>query len=445
MINIIRSAVVLVVLLLAVTVQAQDIPTNDGWVTDLGGFLTPQQETTLEHLMESYKRGSGHEIALLTVPDLGGRSLEGYALEVARQWRIGQQEENNGALLLVARAERKVRIEVGRGLEGTITDAISGRIIRGAIAPEFKKGRLYEGLRAGVEAMHAAAGGEYAKIPKEKKGRSGGGMGLLPMIIMIIIFSRLFRRGRGGRGGRGGGLLGGLFLGSMLMATSHENACWGNDVKYKSSTEIYVTAGSGRCNGTIWENAAETTLDLSSVLPAGTDFVYIYVDDSTSSYPTPTFIGSTTEPAWSNSLIGWYNGYDRCIGAVWCDSVGDIVQFDSNSAGEYITHDILATPLTNGNPDSTYQSLETTAYIPKIATGVYVFASNSDTGGAVSVAVSSYENNNSRVLTYGKDEALIVVGWVPLTRNASRDLRWYGHDNDDNTFNIRIYGFRIER
>ena len=214
MINIARVAVVLVVLLLAVTVHAQDIPANDGWVTDLGGFLSPQQETTLERLMESYKQGSEHEIALLTVPDLGGRSLEGYALEVARQWRIGQKEKNNGALLLVARAERKVRIEVGRGLEGTITDAISGRIIRGAIAPEFKRGRYYEGLLAGVEAMHAAAGGDYARIPEERKRRSGGGMGLIPMIIMFFIFSRLFSRGRGGRGGA---LLGGLFLGSMLM------------------------------------------------------------------------------------------------------------------------------------------------------------------------------------------------------------------------------------
>ncbi len=214
MINITRVAVVLVALLLAVTVYAQDIPANDGWVTDLGGFLSPQQETTLERLMESYKQGSEHEIALLTVTDLGGRSLEGYALEVARQWRIGQEEKNNGALLFVARAERKVRIEVGRGLEGTITDAISGRIIRGAIAPEFKRGRYYEGLLAGVEAMHAAAGGDYARIPEARKRRPGGGMGLLPMIIMFFIFSRLFRRGRGGRGGA---LLGGLFLGSMLM------------------------------------------------------------------------------------------------------------------------------------------------------------------------------------------------------------------------------------
>jgi uncharacterized protein len=207
----------MVALLLAVTVHAQgEIPANDGWVTDLGGFLTPQQEAALETLMESYKQGSGQEIALLTVPDLGRRSPEAYALEAARQWGLGEKEKNNGALLLVARAERKVRIEVGRGLEGTITDAISGRIIRRVISPEFKKGNFYQGLRAGIEAMHAAAGGDYARIPEERKRKSGGFMGLIPMIFMIFIVSRLFRRGRGGRGGRGGALLGGLFLGSML-------------------------------------------------------------------------------------------------------------------------------------------------------------------------------------------------------------------------------------
>ena len=212
---IIGALLLAAVLLPALAVHAQEpIPANDGWVTDLAGFLTPQQEATLEQLMESYRQGSGDEIALLTVPDLGGRSLEGYALEVARQWGLGEQDKHNGALLLVTRAERKVRIEVGRGLEGNITDAISGRIIRGAIAPEFQKGRYYEGLLAGVTALHAAAGGDYASIPETKRRRSGGIMGLLPMIFMVFVLSRLFR---GGRGGRGGGLMTGLFLGSMLM------------------------------------------------------------------------------------------------------------------------------------------------------------------------------------------------------------------------------------
>jgi uncharacterized protein len=217
MINAARAAAVLAALLLVVTVYAQDdLPANDGWVTDLGGFLTPQQETSLETLMESYRQGSGNEIALLTVPDLGGIPIERYALEVARKWGIGGKEKNNGALLVVAKAEHKIRIEVGRGLEGNITDAISGRIIRGIIAPEFKKGDYYQGLRGGILALQAAAGGDYANIPQASKPRSGGsGIGLLPLLFIIFIILSIFRRGRRGGGG-GGALLTGLFLGSML-------------------------------------------------------------------------------------------------------------------------------------------------------------------------------------------------------------------------------------
>ncbi len=162
-----RKALLLCGLLFAAASLAQQaIPRNDGWVTDGAGFLTPQQEQALEALMESYKVGSGHEIALLTVADLGGRSLERYALEVSREWGLGEKGRNNGALLFVAKAERKIRIEVGRGLEGNLTDSISGRIIRDVIGPEFKRGRMYEGLRGGIEAMHAAAGGEYGQIAR---------------------------------------------------------------------------------------------------------------------------------------------------------------------------------------------------------------------------------------------------------------------------------------
>ena len=183
-----RKALLLCGLVFATASLAQQaIPRNDGWVTDGAGFLTPQQEQALEALMESYKAGSGHEMALLTVPDLGGRALEGYTLEVARTWGLGEQGRNNGALLFVTKAERKIRIEVGRGLEGNLTDSISGRIIRNVIAPQFKGGRSYEGLRDGIQAMHAAAGGDYAKIPQRRGGRTGG-IRLMPMIFLIWLW-----------------------------------------------------------------------------------------------------------------------------------------------------------------------------------------------------------------------------------------------------------------
>lgn len=185
------------------------VPRNDGFVTDLAGLLNSSQEKELEFLMESYKSGTSHEIALLTVPDLGGESIERFALEVGRTWGIGGQEKNNGALLLVSKGDRKMRIEVGRGLEGGLTDAIASRIIRDVITPAFKAGNFSGGLRAGVMAMHAAIGGDYAAIENSRgrrrsKGSRGGSLAVLVLIIVMFVLNRA--GGRGGRGGRGGGM-----------------------------------------------------------------------------------------------------------------------------------------------------------------------------------------------------------------------------------------------
>ncbi len=191
-----------VALALAPLAAAQElqIPANDGWVTDLGELLTNEEEQALEGLMESYKAGSGHEVALLTLPDLGQQTIERLALEVARSWRIGGRDLNDGALLVVAKAERELRIEVGRGLEGTLTDSLSGRIIRDVIVPEFKAGRWYPGLRKGIEAIHAAAGGDYGPIERSPGGREGerGSAGWTVFLVLLVLFIVL-RRGSGGR------------------------------------------------------------------------------------------------------------------------------------------------------------------------------------------------------------------------------------------------------
>jgi uncharacterized protein len=199
-------------LLLTAPAGAQDaIPKNDGWVTDLAGFLTPSEEQALETLMESYKTGSTNEIALLTVPSLEGRSIERFALEVARAWKMGTREKNNAALLVVSREDQKIRIEVGRGLEGNLTDSISGRIIRDVIVPEMQAGRYYEGLRRGIEAMHAAAGGDYGKIPVRSRGgsRGTGIVGLLPFLFFFFLLASRRRRG---------GILPWLLMGSMMRS-----------------------------------------------------------------------------------------------------------------------------------------------------------------------------------------------------------------------------------
>lgn len=174
---------------------------NDGWVTDLADLLSKEQEQELELLMESYKQGSTNEIAVLTMPDLGGQPIERYALDVAREWGIGGAETSNGALLVVAKAERKIRIEVGRGLEGALPDVICGRIIRDVITPAFKRGDFPGGIRAGVEALHAAIGGDYAPLQRTTRGRrSSGGLVMLPVLLLLVILGSRRRRRYRGRG-----------------------------------------------------------------------------------------------------------------------------------------------------------------------------------------------------------------------------------------------------
>ncbi len=187
--------------LLSVLAQGVSIPANDGWVTDLARLLTPEQEEALENLCESYRAGTGREIAVLTLPDLDGQPPERVALEVGRAWEIGSKEKEDGALLLVSRDDKKIRIEVERGLEGEITDSISGRIIREKIAPRFRENDYYGGLRAGLEAIHAAAGGEYAPVAPDEPGGGPSGLGsLVVLLFVIVLMSRLASRRRRGFG-----------------------------------------------------------------------------------------------------------------------------------------------------------------------------------------------------------------------------------------------------
>lgn len=191
-----------------------EIPKNDGWVTDLAGMLSPEEERSLEALMESYKQGSKHEIALLTVPDLKGEPIERFALEVGRAWGMGSKDKNDAALLVVSKADRALRIEVARGLEGSLTDSISGRIIRDVIVPRFKRGDYAGGLREGIEAMHSAIGGDYGKLPKGAVPVAVGLLGaFVPMVMILLILFLVFLARRSGRRR---GFRRGLFPGSMF-------------------------------------------------------------------------------------------------------------------------------------------------------------------------------------------------------------------------------------
>jgi uncharacterized protein len=196
-----------------VGVAAQAVPPASGWVVDQAGILDAGTAARLAERSESFRQGSGHEVALLIIPELTDKSLEGYALEVSRAWKLGQEGQNDGALLLVVTESRQLRIEVGQGLEGTLPDAICARIIRDVIAPHFQKGDYAGGLEAGVEAMHAAIGGDHAPLEKARRRSKSPGFSILSLLIMLLVFGGL-GGGRGRRRGMSG--MGWFFLGSAL-------------------------------------------------------------------------------------------------------------------------------------------------------------------------------------------------------------------------------------
>lgn len=196
------------------------VPRLSGPVVDEGGFLSPAARRQLTSaLLEVKRQGGGTEIAVLTVSDLGGLTIEQAAIQVAEQWKLGSAEKDNGVLLLFAKAERRARIEVGQGLEGSLTDAHAKRIIDETIVPLFRSGNIDEGILLGVYQVAQRTNPELnlqqifgqQRASWSKKPRRGLGLGvLMPLIILLLV---LFL-GRG-RGGLAGGLATGLLLGSL--------------------------------------------------------------------------------------------------------------------------------------------------------------------------------------------------------------------------------------
>jgi len=196
------------VFVLPARAQTIDVPRGTGWVNDLAHVLPEGERSALESRLAAFEQKNGHELALLTVPTTSGQPIENYALAVARTWKLGKPGKNDGALLVVAVQDRKLRIEVGRGLEGELTDLMCGRIIRDVMVPRFKAGDMTGGIRAGTEAMIAIAGGAGESALPKQQNNPGGGLPLgLILFVLFIIVMAIARRSRGG----GGGFRGGIF------------------------------------------------------------------------------------------------------------------------------------------------------------------------------------------------------------------------------------------
>jgi len=169
---------------LASSALAGELPQLAGHVNDYAGMLSPRAAAVLEQRLAEFERSDSTQIVVLTVPTLGGEPIEEFSIRVAEAWKIGQKGIDNGAILLVAKGERKIRIEVGRGLEGKLTDLVSGRIIRGDMAPRLKAGDVDGGIAAGVSAIMAVVKGEYKATPRDlTRGKKSA-----PPLVTLLLF-----------------------------------------------------------------------------------------------------------------------------------------------------------------------------------------------------------------------------------------------------------------
>ena len=238
----------LVLWLAALPTVAADIrfPALTGRVVDDAQLLTPQQEQALTGKLAALEQQTGDQLVVVTLPSLQDQEIEDFGYQLGRHWGIGQKENDGGALLIVAPNERKVRIEVGYGLEGVLTDAYSSLIIRNDILPAFRQGDYAAGIIAGTDAVIAQLTADpaeaQARAEAAKSAAAERPKPVLPAIVILLIFAFLFfsmvgaaaggrrRRGRGdglspiliwaasealkdrhrgGRGGWGGGGFGG--------------------------------------------------------------------------------------------------------------------------------------------------------------------------------------------------------------------------------------------
>jgi uncharacterized protein len=216
-----RTAAALFLVLAALTARAQvAVPQLAARVTDLTGTLSGEAVNRIEAKLAAFEDKKGSQIVVLIVPTTQPEEIEQYSIRVFDQWKLGRKGVDDGALLLVAKNDRRVRIEPGRGLEGALPDAIANRIITETIAPHFKLGDFDGGIEAGVDRIVAVAEGEPLPEPDKKWEGHGSGLGnALPLLFVVVfvaagvlrsLFGRLF-----------GSLATGGLAGVIAWALSH--------------------------------------------------------------------------------------------------------------------------------------------------------------------------------------------------------------------------------
>lgn len=200
--SLVYAAALFLLLLSSSSLSALQVPPLKGRVNDLAGLIPSDRARLLEERLARFEQETGHQIAVLTIPSLEGESLEGFSIRVAESWKIGKKGFDNGAILLIAKNDRKLRIEVGYGLEGVLPDALASRIVREIIVPRFRNNDYAGGTEAGIDAIMKAARGEAIPEPARKitpHGVSdpwdraiGNALFILAFVLFLSLFLGLF-------------------------------------------------------------------------------------------------------------------------------------------------------------------------------------------------------------------------------------------------------------
>jgi len=204
--------VILALFCLPLSSASLDVPRLQGYVNDYAGMISSSARPKIEEMLRAFEQSDSTQIVILTVPSLGGEPIEEFGIKVGEAWKIGQQMRDNGVIFIVSKQDRKMRIEVGRGLEGRLTDLMAGRIIDQVINPRFGKGDFDGGFEAGVSALINATRGEFK--PGQRSLQRG--QGTFPRFLTFLLFVGIFVLVLGSLSRILGGVAGGLGLPAVV-------------------------------------------------------------------------------------------------------------------------------------------------------------------------------------------------------------------------------------
>jgi len=210
-----RYLLALLLIILPALSFAAELPALTGRVIDNANILSSRTEAQLTANLGEHERQTTNQVVVVTLDSLDGKPIEDFGVKLGRAWGIGQKGKNNGVIFIVAPNDRATRIEVGYGLEGTLTDALSSKIIQSIVLPEFRDGKMQDGVVNGTTAIISVLGGKTVNFPTSQPNQQDLPTWLIILIIIAVIVFRIYfgvgyiSTGGIGRGSAGGGFSGG--------------------------------------------------------------------------------------------------------------------------------------------------------------------------------------------------------------------------------------------